>query len=134
MKLRPLVLGVGGGLVLLVVAGILYFFLSAGGRREAALTHTLRDRGSDGLLPAPPHDPSGHTWHHPDAQLFAITKHGLAKLIDQPDYRTAMPVYDGVLSDDEIVAVLSWIKAQWPLEVQQRHDEINAQYRKSLPR
>ena len=93
-----------------------------------------RDRGSDGLLPAPPHDPSGHTWHHPDAQLFAITKHGLAKLIDQPDYRTAMPVYDGVLSDDEIVAVLSWIKAQWPLEVQQRHDEINAQYRKSLPR
>ena len=38
------------------------------------------------------------------------------------------------LSDDEIVAVLSWIKAQWPLEVQQRHDEINAQYRKSLPR
>jgi hypothetical protein len=32
------------------------------------------------------------------------------------------------------VAVLSWIKAQWPLEVQQRHDEINAQYRKSLPR
>ena len=91
-----------------------------------------RDRGPDGLLPAPPHDASGHTWHHPDEQLFAITKQGLARLINQPDYRTAMPVYDGVLSDDEIVAVLSWIKAQWPLEVRQRHDEINVQYRKSL--
>ena len=91
-----------------------------------------RDRGPDGLLPAPPHDASGHTWHHPDEQLFAITKQGLAQLINQPDYRTAMPIYGGVLSDDEIVAVLSWIKAQWPLEVRQRHDEINVQYRKSL--
>ena len=93
-----------------------------------------RDRGPDGLLPAPPHDASGHTWHHPDEQLFAITKQGLARLIDQPDYRTAMPVYDGVLSDDEIVAVLSWIKAQWPPEVRQRHDAINVEYRKSLSR
>lgn len=91
-----------------------------------------RDRGPDGLLPAPPHDASGHTWHHPDEQLFAITQQGLAQLINQPDYRTAMPIYGGVLSDDEIVAVLSWIKAQWPLEVRQRHDEINVQYRKSL--
>ena len=93
-----------------------------------------RDRGSDGLLPAPPHDPSGHTWHHPDEQLFAITKLGLAKLINQPEYRTAMPIYDGVLSDDEIVAALSWIKAQWPPEIQRRHDEINVQYRQSLSR
>ena len=93
-----------------------------------------RDQGPDGLLPAPPHDPSGHTWHHPDEQLFAITKHGLAKLIAQPDYRTAMPIYEGVLSDGEIVAVLSWIKAQWPPDVQRRHDEINIQYRKSLSR
>jgi len=93
-----------------------------------------RDRGADGLLPAPPHDPSGHTWHHPDEQLFAITKQGLAQLINQPDYRTAMPIYSGVLSDDEIVAVLSWIKAQWPPEIRQRHDEINVQYRKSLSR
>ena len=93
-----------------------------------------RDRGPDGLLPAPPHDASGHTWHHPDEQLFAITKQGLAQLINQPDYRTAMPIYGGVLSDDEIVAVLSWIKAQWPPEIRQRHDEINVQYRRSLSR
>jgi len=93
-----------------------------------------RVRGPDGLLPAPPHDASGHTWHHPDEQLFAITKQGLAQLINQPDYRTAMPIYDGVLSDNEIVAVLSWIKAQWPPEIRQRHDEINVQYHRSLSR
>ena len=91
-----------------------------------------RDRGPDGLLPAPPQDATGHNWQHPGEQLFAITQQGLAQLIKQPDYRTAMPIYGGVLSDDEIVAVLSWIKAQWPLEVRQRHDEINVQYRKSL--
>ena len=93
-----------------------------------------RDRGPDGLLPAPPHDASGHTWHHPDEQLLAITQQGLAQLINQPDYRTAMPIYGGVLSDDEIVAVLSWIKAQWPPEIRRRHDEINVQYRQSLSR
>ncbi len=90
-----------------------------------------REHGPDGRLPAPPHDESGHTWHHPDAQLFAITKYGLAKLIQQPDYQTNMPVYDGVLSDSEINAVLSWIKAQWPKEIQARHDQVNAQYQKS---
>ena len=93
-----------------------------------------RERGADGRLLAPPHDQSGHTWHHPDAQLFAITKYGLAKLIKQPDYQTNMPVYDGVLSDSEINAVLSWIKAQWPKEIQARHDQTNAQYQKSLER
>jgi mono/diheme cytochrome c family protein len=91
-----------------------------------------RERGPDGLLPAPPHDASGHTWHHPDALLFDITKQGLAKVIHQADYRTAMPVYEGVLSDDEIVAVLSWIKSQWPADVQKRHDKVNAQYEAGL--
>lgn len=89
-----------------------------------------RERGADGRLPAPPHDESGHTWHHPDAQLFAIVKHGLAKLIEQPDYQTNMPIYDGVLSDAEIVAVLSWVKAQWPKDIQARHDKVNEQYEK----
>lgn len=30
----------------------------------------------NGRLPAPPHDASGHTWHHPDEILFRITKEG----------------------------------------------------------
>lgn len=89
-----------------------------------------REQGPDGRLPAPPHDASGHTWHHPDAQLFAIVKYGLAKLINQPDYQTNMPIYDTVLSDAEIVAVLSWVKAQWPKEIQARHDRVNEQYEK----
>jgi mono/diheme cytochrome c family protein len=86
-----------------------------------------RERGADGRLPAPPHDASGHTWHHPDEMLFRLTKYGLAKVANMKDYNSAMPIYEGVLSDEEIVAVLSWIKAQWPAEVRERHDRMNQQ-------
>ncbi len=40
-----------------------------------------------------------------------------------------MPAYDGVLSDAEIVAVLSWIKSRWPPAVRAQHDAVNAQAR-----
>ena len=40
-----------------------------------------RERGADGRLPAPPHDASGHTWHHPDDVLIRITKEGVAKAV-----------------------------------------------------
>jgi len=88
-----------------------------------------RERGPDGLLPAPPHDASGHTWHHPDELLIRITRDGVAAVAGDPGYRTAMPVYRGVLSDEEIVAVLSWIKSQWPADVRARHDQLNARAR-----
>jgi mono/diheme cytochrome c family protein len=80
-----------------------------------------------GRMPAPPHDETGHTWHHKDQLLFAITKFGIAKLTNNPDYQTDMPVYEDVLSDDEIIAVLAYIKSKWPEEIQERHDMFNAQ-------
>ena len=85
-----------------------------------------RERDAAGRLPAPPHDASGHTWHHPDDLLFRITKYGVAKAANLKDYDSAMPAYEGILSDREIVAVLSWIKAQWPPEVRRHQDEVNA--------
>lgn len=87
-----------------------------------------QQRGPDGLLPAPPHDPSGHTWHHPDQVLIALTKYGPGKLIEDPNYRTAMPAYDAVLSDEEIVAALSYIKSTWPADIRARQDALNQRY------
>ncbi len=86
-----------------------------------------QSRNAQGLLPAPPHDASGHTWHHPDELLFRLTKFGIARTLDMPEYRTTMPAFDGVLNDAEIIAVLSWIKSRWPPSIRQRHDQINAQ-------
>ncbi len=84
-----------------------------------------RERDAQGLLPAPPHDASGHTWHHPDEVLIRITKYGVASGAGLKSYRSAMPIYDGVLSDEEIVAALSWIKAQWPPSIRAKHDGMN---------
>lgn len=84
-----------------------------------------RRRGADGRLPAPPHDASGHTWHHSDAQLFALTKQGPAALVGD-GYQSDMPGFEGVLGDTEILAVLSYIKSRWPEQIRRRHDEINA--------
>ncbi len=82
-----------------------------------------RVRKDNDKLPAPPHDATGHTWHHSDALLIDLTKHGL-KPIAGADYETDMPAYGELLSDDEIIAVLSYIKSTWPEEIQKRHDTI----------
>jgi mono/diheme cytochrome c family protein len=65
-----------------------------------------------GRLPAPPHDASGHTWHHSDDQLFTIVKKGVSAIV--PDYESDMPGFEGVLTDDQIRAVLDYIKSTWP--------------------
>lgn len=85
-------------------------------------------RDADGYLPAPPHDESGHTWHHTDQVLFDITKYGVQKFAGT-DYKTRMPVYQGILNDNEILAVLSYIKSQWPAEIRRRHDQMSERAR-----
>lgn len=72
-----------------------------------------RQRLPNGRLPAPPHDESGHTWHHPDEVLFAITKNGLVPPYAPKDYESDMPAFGGKLSDAEIRAVLEFIKTHW---------------------
>ncbi len=84
-----------------------------------------RERNAEGRLPAPPHDASGHTWHHADDVLFRITKYGLEG-IAPPGYETDMPAYEGVLGDREINAVLSYIKSQWPPEIRARQERLSA--------
>ncbi|WP_372837204.1 c-type cytochrome [Puniceibacterium confluentis] len=71
-----------------------------------------RRRLDNGRMPAPPHDADGHTWHHADRQLFTITKHGLGAIL--PGYDSDMPAFGELLSDEEIAAVLAYIKSTWP--------------------
>ncbi len=82
-----------------------------------------QSRRPDGRLPAPPHDEAGHTWHHADEVLFRITKDGVAALV--PGYESDMPAYAELLTDEEIWAVLTFMKSRWPPVIQARHAEIN---------
>ena len=84
-----------------------------------------RQRDADGYLPAPPHDETGHTWHHPDSYLFLMTKYGIEEMIGK-SYPNNMPAYEDKLTDGEIIAALSYIKSTWSVRIQRQHDQINA--------
>lgn len=71
-----------------------------------------RRRLGNGRMPAPPHDETGHTWHHSDRKLFIMTKGGVSAIV--PGYESDMPAFEGVLTDDEIADVLAYIKSTWP--------------------
>ena len=84
-----------------------------------------RIRNEQGFLPAPPHDKTGHTWHHADDLLFEITKYGAGVVIGDTSYQSMMPVFQSILSDKDIIAVLSYIKNSWPEEERSWQEEIN---------
>jgi mono/diheme cytochrome c family protein len=83
-----------------------------------------RTPNESGSMPAPPHDITGHTWHHPDQQLFEITKYG-GQRFSAPDYRNAMPAFEDRLTDDEIRAILAFIKSTWPPDIRAAQEQQN---------
>lgn len=83
-----------------------------------------RQRNANGRLPAPPHNVRGHTWHHDDETLFGITKLGTAEFTGL-DIESDMPAFKDVMSDDEIRAVLAYIKSRWPARTRRRQDTLN---------
>lgn len=72
--------------------------------------------GPDGRLPAPPHDETGHTWHHPDSVLFQYTKLGGRETLalQGVEFDSGMPGFEGQLSDQEIWTILAYIRSTWP--------------------
>ena len=85
-----------------------------------------RSPGPDGILPAPPHDETGHTWHHDTPLLFAYTKFGgdaALKARGVTGFNSGMPAFEGTLSDDEILDVLAYIRSTWPEEIQRAQDQ-----------
>ena len=77
-----------------------------------------RQRLPNGRLPAPPHDESGHTWHHPDEVLFAITKYGMVPPNAPPGYESDMPAFRGKLSDDVVGEVLKVLDERFARKVE----------------
>ncbi|MBT3907967.1 MAG: cytochrome c [Rhodospirillaceae bacterium] len=86
-----------------------------------------RAQKPDGTRPAPPHDETGHTWHHPDQLLFDYTKFGGKALY--PKANSAMPGFKDSLSDQQIWGVLNYIKSRWPEQIRKRHKMMNQRSR-----
>jgi mono/diheme cytochrome c family protein len=71
---------------------------------------------ANGVLPAPPHDEAGHTWHHDDALLFEYTKLGGAVALEirgVAGFNSGMPAFGETLTDDEIWDILAYIRSTW---------------------
>jgi mono/diheme cytochrome c family protein len=83
-----------------------------------------RMRLPTGRLPAPPHDASGHTWHHADDLLVRIIEEGPA-FYATVRIETDMPAFGQSLSDRDIAAVLAYIKSRWPAEIRERQAQID---------
>jgi len=153
VKLMPVLIS---GLGILVAGGVIFYLSSPANKAEASISLLHKDRSvvnlgksiyaenctschgvalegqanwqqrdADGYLPAPPHDETGHTWHHPDSYLFLMTKYGVEKMIGEK-YSNKMPAYEDKLTDDEIIAALSYIKSTWPSRIQRQHGQVNA--------
>ena len=77
---------------------------------------------SNGTFPPPPHDSTGHAWHHSDNYLYRIIRDGGKFLEEQSDemlgFVSAMPAWGDSLSPKEIQAVIIYIKSLWgPVEL-----------------
>ena len=77
--------------------------------------------GPDGLFPAPPHDETGHTWHHGDGMLFDYVRRGGQAVLDDlgVSFTSGMPGFGDILSAAEIEAILAVIRSTWPEDSQE---------------
>lgn len=83
----------------------------------------------NGRMPAPPHDKTGHTWHHADKALAGVTKLGLKPFAGN-NYESDMPAFGTILSDGEIEAILTYIKSTWPERERAYQEQITQQSEK----
>ncbi|MDP3984853.1 MAG: cytochrome c, partial [Acidimicrobiia bacterium] len=75
----------------------------------------------DGSYPPPPHDSSGHTWHHSDQTLLELVRAGS----DFP--QTRMPAFENVLTDDDVGAILEYLKANWGPDEREYQRQVTEQ-------
>ncbi|KAA9009490.1 cytochrome c [Histidinibacterium aquaticum] len=73
--------------------------------------------GPDGVLPAPPHDVTGHTWHHDSQLLLDYVRLGGAAALEArgvSGFESGMPGLGDQLSESDILDILGFIRSTWP--------------------
>lgn len=74
------------------------------------------ETGGDIADVPPRHNAEGHTWHHPDCLLIEIVQEGTSWRPGLPDDAPTMPPFPDELSDQDIHAILAYIKTWWTQE------------------
>ena len=82
-------------------------------------------KGEGGTGLAPPHNRTGHTWHHPDAQLKERIFNGTIGF-------GQMPAFKDKLTEEEVNAVLTFINTWWTEEQRADQADISKRYQDAL--
>jgi len=69
-------------------------------------------QNADNTYPAPPHDSTGHTWHHSNGYLFR-TIQGEGGAFDFTGFKSAMPSFGDRLDPQDIRTVIDHLKSMW---------------------
>ena len=79
-----------------------------------------KQQNEDGSFRSPPHTADGHTWHHADGVLIEAIKEGGTRFEGlNIGGSSNMPAFGDTLTEEEITAVLAFIKSSWPEDVQE---------------
>lgn len=77
-----------------------------------------------GMSLVPPHDSTGHTWLHPDQLLLLTIKEGIQNPLDH----FPMPAFKNVLNDEQITAILEYIKLWWTDDQRAKQAQLTANW------
>lgn len=83
-------------------------------------------QGAGAAGSAPVHNETGHTWHHPAAQLKDWIMNG--KLTG------AMPAFGDKLSEEDVDVVLAFLKTWWTPEQRRTQEDVSRRYQEALDR
>jgi mono/diheme cytochrome c family protein len=72
----------------------------------------------------PPHNANGHTWHHADQQLIDMTLNGISFSLEAQK----MPAFKDKLTEEDVKAILAYIKTWWTEEQRKSQREVTRQW------
>lgn len=85
---------------------------------EVVYRRHCADCHETGRFGAPPHDSTGHTWHHADELLYRIVAEGAAAYALPGAPPGQMPAFADTLAPADITAVVTYLKSRWTGEQQ----------------
>jgi mono/diheme cytochrome c family protein len=89
---------------------------------EGQIGEILQTARQQGMRPVPPHNADGNTWRYADQLLVRLIKEGVSNPLDQ----FPMPGYAGVLTDEQIMGILAYIKLWWTDEQRAYQAQVTA--------
>ena len=85
---------------------------------------------STGRIGAPPHNDTGHSWHHSDVILIRYVEEG--GFSDLTRFYL-MPPFGEILTDEQTLLVIAYIKTMWTDEQRVMQRELTEEERRLFP-